>query len=76
MDIRRDLHREFPSRISSMLHNHLYETIMLFLTGVGFGIYVYGLRRFYRSFRPRSYDRLAQRAKTAKSKEHPETRSV
>jgi hypothetical protein len=50
-----------------MLHKHIYETIMLFLTGVGFGIYLYGLRRFYNRIHPRSTERTARQAKTMKS---------
>jgi hypothetical protein len=44
-----------------MLHNHLYETIILFLSGVGFGIYLYELRRFYNRIHPRSIERSARR---------------
>jgi len=56
-----------------MLSNHLYEKIMLFLTGVGFGIYLYELRRFYNRIHAPSIDRLARRNKTMKK---PATRSV
>ena len=56
-----------------MLGNHLYEKIMLFLTGVGFGIYLYGLRRFYNRIHPPSIDGWARRNNTTKK---PATRSV
>lgn len=58
------------------MHGHLYEIIMLFLTGVGVGIYVYGLRRFYHRFHPPSIDRLARRAKTTTTNKQTETRSA
>jgi hypothetical protein len=56
-----------------MLHHHPYETIMLFLTGVGIGIYVYGLRRFYHRIHPSR--RPERQADTTKAKK-PATRSV
>ena len=56
-----------------MLRDHLYEKVMLFLTGVGFGIYFYGLRRFYNRIHAPSIDRLARRNKTTKK---PANRSV
>jgi hypothetical protein len=56
-----------------MLHNHLYEKIMLFLTGVGFGIYLYELRRFYNRIHAPSINQSARRNKIAKK---PATRSV
>ena len=42
-----------------MLRNHLYEKTMQFLTGVGFGIYLYSLRRFYNRIHAPSIDRSA-----------------
>jgi hypothetical protein len=62
-----------PIEVSPMLGDHLYEKIMLFLTGVGFGIYLYGLRRFYNRIHPLSIDRWARRNNTTKK---PATRSV
>ncbi len=59
-----------------MPHNHLYETIMLFLGGVGFGIYLYELRRLYNHSHPPSIDRAARRAKTTQAKKQHATRSV
>jgi len=52
-----------------MLHKHTYETITLFLTGVGFGIYLYELRRFCNRIHPSSIHRSARRTKTTKQKE-------
>ena len=59
-----------------MLSNHLYEKIMLFLTGVGFGIYLYELRRFYNRIHAPSIDRWARRTKTTKEKKQTATRTV
>jgi hypothetical protein len=59
-----------------MLRNHLYESIMLFLTGVGLGAYLFGLRRFYYRIHPPSLHRPARRIKTTQSKKQAETRSV
>jgi len=59
-----------------MLHNHFYETIMLFLTGVGFGIYFYELRRLYNRTHPPSIHRWARRGKTTKTNKQTARRSV
>jgi hypothetical protein len=56
-----------------MPHIHLYEKIMLFLTGVGFGIYLYELRRLYNRIHAPSINRSARRNKTTKK---PATRAV
>jgi hypothetical protein len=67
--------REFPSR-QTMLRNHLYEKIMLFLTGAGFGIYLFELRRFYNRVHPPFIDRSARRTETTDAKKQTTTRSV
>jgi hypothetical protein len=59
-----------------IMHGHLYEKILLFLTGVGIGIYVYGLRRFYNRIYPSSVGRPAQQAKATKANKHTATRAV
>jgi hypothetical protein len=60
-----------------MMHaNHLYETITLFLTGVAFGIYLYGLRRLYNRTHPPSMDRSARWTKAMKARKQTATRSV
>jgi len=44
-----------------MLHNDFYETIMLFLTGVGLGGYLFELRLIYRRSHPPTTDRSSRR---------------
>jgi hypothetical protein len=58
-----------------MLHNHLYEKIMLFLAGAGFGIYLYELRRFYNRIHAPWRD-SARRSNTMKTKKQTATRAV
>ena len=48
---------------TEVFHNHLYETVILFLTGVGIGIYLFELREFYKSTHPPSIPRSAQGSK-------------
>lgn len=59
-----------------MLHNHVYETVMLFLGGAALGAYLFELRRFYRRFHPPSIHRPARRANATEAKKQTAARSV
>ena len=58
------------------MHNHTYETIVLFLTGVGFGMYLHGLRRFYNATHPPDLDRPARQADNTKAQRHAAPRAL